>query len=99
MAISTIVHIFNTFFTIFLCGNPNGFLLKSLENKCVSRTVQLGLAYEQCAVATITDWIFATLPFFILRDSKLDSRSKISVGFILMLGTVYVYDLIYHLIN
>ncbi|OCK82007.1 hypothetical protein K432DRAFT_294167 [Lepidopterella palustris CBS 459.81] len=89
VAVSTVQSLANFFFIIFRCGpHPGHYLTMQLEGKCASRSVNLLFLYMHAAVTTVTDWIFALLPVFILWDSKMDIRTKISVGFILSLGAV-----------
>lgn len=58
-----------------------------LMKKCIPKHIQVDLAYEQAAVTTFTDLVFAVLPFPLLWDTTLDRRSKLSVAFVLLLGT------------
>jgi hypothetical protein len=48
------------------------------------------LSYEQAAVSTITDLIFAVMPIPLLWNASMDFRSKVSAGLILSLGALYV---------
>lgn len=88
MILSTIIQFYHTVFIIFSCGNPTLYLEHMLSKKCVSKTIELGLAYEQAAVTTATDFVFALLPIPLLWTASLDRRSKLSVGFVLCLGTL-----------
>jgi hypothetical protein len=86
--LSTIINIYHTIFIIFSCGDPRYYLEHMVQMKCVRKSVELGLAYEQAAVTTITDFVFALLPLPLLWNASMDRRSKISVGCILGLGTL-----------
>jgi hypothetical protein len=86
--VSTIINIYHTIFIIFSCGNPRYYLENMLNRKCVRKNVEVGLAYEQAAVTTATDFVFALLPLPLLWNASMDTRSKLSVGFILCLGTL-----------
>jgi len=89
VALSTLQSLANFFFIIFRCGSsPGHYLIMQLEGKCAPRWLNLLFLYMHAAVTTITDWIFATLPVCILWNSKMDIRSKLSVGFILALGAL-----------
>jgi hypothetical protein len=86
MLISTVINIYHCFFVLFSCGNPRLYLENTLQRKCVRKSVEVGLAYEQATVTTLTDWVFALLPIPLLWNASMDLRSKLSVGFILSLG-------------
>jgi hypothetical protein len=91
MIVSTLIQSYHVFFFIFACGNPKYYPEHMLIGKCVSKRIQVDLAFEQAAVTTTTDFIFALLPIPLLWDTTLDLRSKFSVAFVLLLGTSYVY--------
>lgn len=93
MFLSTIINIYHAIFLIFSCGSPQHYLERTIQMKCVRKSVELGLAYEQAAITTITDFVFALLPLPLLWNASMDRRSKISVGCILGLGTLYVAPL------
>ncbi|KAF2469809.1 uncharacterized protein BDR25DRAFT_39860 [Lindgomyces ingoldianus] len=77
------------FYVFFRCGaNLNHYVYRQLENKCTSRGLDRFFAYQQASFTTLTDCIFATLPIFILWNSGMDTRSKISVGLILSLAAL-----------
>jgi hypothetical protein len=86
MALSTAINIYHCFFVLFSCGNPTLYLENTLLKKCVRKSVEVGLAYEQATVTTVTDWVFALMPIPLLWNATMDRRSKISVGLILSLG-------------
>jgi hypothetical protein len=86
MALSTAINIYHCFFVLFSCGNPSLYLENTLHRKCVRKSVEVGLAYEQATITTVTDWVFALMPIPLLWNATMDRRSKISVGLILSLG-------------
>ncbi|KAE9990961.1 hypothetical protein EG327_000674 [Venturia inaequalis] len=88
MFLSTIINIYHTVFVVFSCGSPQHYLERMIQMKCVRKSVELGLAYEQAAVTTITDFVFALLPLPLLWNLSMDRRSKTLVGCILGLGTL-----------
>lgn len=74
-------------FGILRCGNPNNFNGSNLERQCWGGTEAiLAFAYQQGTVTTLTDLILTILPVSILRKSKMDLKSKIYLGIILLLG-------------
>jgi hypothetical protein len=87
MIISTLIQTYHAFFFVFACGNPIYYPEHMLAGKCISKRVQVDLAYEQAAVTTATDFIFALLPVPLLWNTTMDLRSKFSVAFVLLLGT------------
>jgi hypothetical protein len=88
--ISTVFGTSYFFYSVFRCGyfsNIWVFLERRVTMEhCV--TVQSGLAmgYTQSAIATITDWTFAVLPIFVLRNVHMGDREKYTVFVILSLG-------------
>lgn len=58
----------------------------AMEGQCQPRTIQTTLSYAVAVVSIATDWIFATLPIFLLWDVQLDWRVKGSVMAMLGLG-------------
>ncbi|OCL06326.1 hypothetical protein AOQ84DRAFT_223942 [Glonium stellatum] len=89
VAVSTLQSLASFFFIIFRCGpSPGHYLVMQLEGKCAPRWLNLLFLYMHAGITTITDWIFAMLPVSILWHTKMDVRSKLSVGFILTLSTL-----------
>jgi hypothetical protein len=84
--VSTLINTHHILFVIFRCGNPTNQADKQLEGRCVDGKVSVALGYEQAAVSTITDLIFAIMPIYLLWNVTMDLRSKISAGLILSLG-------------
>jgi hypothetical protein len=79
------------FYVLFRCGaNIDDYVMQQLANRCTPRTLDRFMAYQQAAVTTLTDVVFVTLPVLILWNANMSRRSKISVGFILCLATLYV---------
>ncbi|KAF2431531.1 hypothetical protein EJ08DRAFT_587012, partial [Tothia fuscella] len=86
MILSTIINLSYCFFVVFACGNPKDYLENTILQKCINRKLEISFAYEQAAVTTVTDFIFAFLPIPMLWNASMDRRSKWSVGLILSLG-------------
>ncbi|KIW05020.1 hypothetical protein, variant 2 [Verruconis gallopava] len=84
---STLIQAYHALFYIFACGNPRYYPEHILADKCIPGRIQVDLAYEQAAVTTATDLFFALIPIPLLWDTTLDRRSKLSVAFVLLLGT------------
>ncbi|KAF2673665.1 hypothetical protein BT63DRAFT_410641 [Microthyrium microscopicum] len=84
--LSTLVNSYHILYVIFRCGNPKNQADRQLLNLCTSGNVSVALGYEQAAVSTITDLIFAIMPIYLLWNVTMDMRSKISAGLILSLG-------------
>jgi hypothetical protein len=84
---STLVQSYHAFLLLFACGNPKHYPEHMLLSKCIPKHIQVDLAYSQGAVTTLTDFIFALLPIPLLWNTTLDMRSKLSVAFVLILGT------------
>jgi hypothetical protein len=77
------------FYCLFRCGpNLNLYVYRQLAFECTPRKLDLFIAYQQASITTSTDIVFALLPLFILWNANMDTRSKISVGFILSLAAL-----------
>lgn len=87
MIMSTTVQSYHAFLLVFSCGNPKTYPDSMVMGQCLPRNVQVDLAYVQGAVTTLTDFLFALLPIPLLWKTTLDTRSKLSVAFVLLLGT------------
>lgn len=57
-----------------------------MPGKCNDRSIQTVLSYAVAVVSISTDWVFATLPIFLLWNVQLDWRVKGSVMAMLGLG-------------
>lgn len=89
IAVSAISSTASFFYIIFRCGSsPDNYVFQQLANNCAPRGLDRFFAYQNAAFSTLTDIIFATLPFFILWNTSMDRRSKISVGIILSLAAL-----------
>lgn len=86
----TIVSSTASFFYVLLrCGaNLDIYVYKQLQNQCTPRGLDRFFAYQQAAVTTLTDCVFAVLPIFILWNASMNKRSKISVGLVLSLAAL-----------
>lgn len=74
-------------YVLLRCGpDIDQYLFMQLQYKCTPRNLDNFFAYQQAALTTFTDLVFATLPVFILWNTNMDLRSKLSVGFILSLA-------------
>ncbi|KAL2357039.1 hypothetical protein BJ546DRAFT_837614, partial [Cryomyces antarcticus] len=105
MTISTLYGIIYFLVAIFQCGLPSLFLQHQLHKQCINPQTLLGLGYTHAVISTITDWTFAILPIFVLWNTNMDIRSKVSVAIILTLGAIgsiatiirakYIYGIVY----
>ncbi|EKG12445.1 hypothetical protein MPH_10401 [Macrophomina phaseolina MS6] len=87
MVLIALTSIFFFFFLIFLCGNPKDYLIRYVYDQCAPRHVQTALAYLSAALGAAADWTYALIPVQIVVQANMDLRSKLSVLFILSLGT------------
>jgi len=91
VTISTVFSIAYLFFAIFQCGVPKSglvFVARKKAKACVGIDAILGMGYAHAAVVSATDWAFAILPILLLRKADLDIQEKVTVGFILVLGSL-----------
>jgi len=77
------------FYVLLRCGpNINAYVYKQLANNCTSRPLDRFFAYQQASTTALTDFVFIVLPFFILWNASMNTRSKLSVGLILSLAAL-----------
>lgn len=90
LAISAVYGFFYTFVTLFQCGSPNKLLdnLLSKDTRCLPGWFLLSTGYLYGSINVIADWTFVLIPIFILLESDMNRRSKISVSLIMALGAV-----------
>lgn len=46
-------------------------------------TVVVGTFYGYSALSCVTDWIFSTVPIFIVKDLQMNGKKKFTVGMLL----------------
>jgi hypothetical protein len=90
ITVSSLVSIGYFFFAVFQCGYTSGsawvFFVRKLTDQCVTPTQIIAVSYTHAGVTTLTDIIFAVLPLFMLRGSRIAARERWIVSFILVLG-------------
>lgn len=57
--------------------------LAGAKGHCLPDRVILGTSYTHNTLSILSDWILATMPLFMLKDSKLNRRTKVIVLFLL----------------
>lgn len=55
---------------------------------CIDPSITINVFYGYSAVVCVGDWIYATLPYFLVWKLQMDTRSKIVVIIILSLGAI-----------
>ena len=58
------------------------------SGSCISPAVLAYSTYAHGALSAVIDWTLGTLPIFIVRDLRMDLRTKISTAVILGLGAM-----------
>ncbi|KAF2119835.1 hypothetical protein BDV96DRAFT_312197 [Lophiotrema nucula] len=87
--ISAIYGVFYVFIAIFQCGNPGKFLDSLIDQRrCLPTAFLLFTGYTYGVINVIADWTFVLIPIFVLVDSDMDRRSKVSVSIVMALGAV-----------
>ncbi|EME87043.1 uncharacterized protein MYCFIDRAFT_110806, partial [Pseudocercospora fijiensis CIRAD86] len=84
-----IMNLISFFYIIFRC-NPVSYAWDTTQpgGSCLPSTQLADIYYADTAVNIITDWFCALIPIPLLWDLKLNTNSKISVGFLLSLGVL-----------
>jgi hypothetical protein len=88
LVVSTIYGLFYSLLAIFQCKNPAHLFSNILAKKCISDSLLLGASYTYAVMNILTDFTFVIIPIFMLQDSTMDKRSKLSVATIMALGAV-----------
>jgi hypothetical protein len=90
ITIATLMSTGYFFFAIFQCGytkaNAWVFFARKLSNQCITPTQIIAVSYTHGGITTLTDITFAALPLFMLRGSRMATRERWIVSFILVLG-------------
>lgn len=77
------------FIYLFRCGlNINDQLISRAEGKCIPDHTLLIMTYVFGSVDTLTDFIYAFLPIYILWNSNMPLGMKFTAGFLLCIGSV-----------
>lgn len=88
MGITIIFGVIYFFIVLFQCGNPKGFGKKIILGQCLSHATIEGTSYVHAVLTALADVVYAILPVVFLWNADFSRRAKISVGGILMLGSV-----------
>ncbi|EKG10185.1 hypothetical protein MPH_12785 [Macrophomina phaseolina MS6] len=87
LVVSTGWGLFMFFGTMLQCDPPSYFWNQHQEGSCNNKTGGVGTGYIQAAISATADFIFAGIPFFMLRHSNLDWKKRVAVFFIMSLGS------------
>lgn len=75
---------------LYLGGYTKGdaliFFFRKITNRCVTPEQIVAVSYAHAGTTTLTDLVFAALPLFMLRGSRMVPRERWIVSFILVLG-------------
>jgi hypothetical protein len=91
MIVNTIFGVAMVFFAIFQCGiykSGLDFVIKRLNDKCVSDASALGMTYTHATITMLTDWVFLLMPFWALKGSLMSFKEKLTIGFILAFASL-----------
>jgi len=93
--VNVAVNIFSSaaafFYVLLRCGpNIDKYVEQQLSDKCMPMGLDRFVAYQQAAFTTLTDIVFITIPILLLWNANMSRESKVSVGFVLSLATLYV---------
>ena len=91
LVISTLFNTYVFFSTLLVCGTPvtGKHLLEATKlGICGISKRRAGVAFAQAAVTTFTDFVFAILPFFMLKALVLNKRQKLAVQGLLLFALV-----------
>lgn len=58
------------------------------QGTCIDTSITIGAFYAYSAITCVGDWIYATLPYFLVWKLQMDTRSKIVVIIILSMGAI-----------
>ncbi|KAG9533671.1 hypothetical protein KCU93_g284, partial [Aureobasidium melanogenum] len=87
MAVSVIFGLVYFGIITFGCGDPKQFLIRTVENQCISITgVVIPASYVHTALNATTDWIMALLPIFTIWKLSMPRITKFWAYLLLGLG-------------
>jgi hypothetical protein len=87
MAISTIYGFIYFGIVTFGCGNPEYFLLRTVQHECISIPhVTIPASYVHTALNAVTDWIMALLPIVTIWNLNMPRITKFWAYLLLALG-------------
>jgi hypothetical protein len=89
----TVVLVYSTFYFFvlaFQCHPVSYFWTQfgGASGHCVPARVIADTSYTHAAISATADWTLGILPIFIVRNLKMNSRTKFSVALLLALGAV-----------
>ena len=58
------------------------------SGSCIDPTITVNAVYVYSAITCVGDWVFATLPFFLVWKLQINTRAKIQVALILAMGAM-----------
>lgn len=90
MAIYSVFSALYFFWILFYCGNPLHWWSNLLVQKCGSPEAIYVMSIFHSVATALVDIIFVVIPWTYIRHANMDKRTKLSVGVILSLGSVYV---------
>jgi hypothetical protein len=99
VTVSTLYGIGLFFFAVFQCGifeNAFDFWSKLTSHRCITPPQVKTVTYTYAIITIATDFAFALLPVKTLWESAMQMKEKLIVGFILLLGTMYVVNSTLH---
>ena len=79
------------FVFIFQCYPPKFFwtrLQGDTDGTCLATSVTVNVFYGYSAICCIGDWIFAILPYFLVKDLQMNKRTKRLVALVLAMAAV-----------
>ncbi|KAK6004770.1 hypothetical protein QM012_008632 [Aureobasidium pullulans] len=89
VTIMTLYGLAYAFLYLFRCGpNVNQQLVYWAEGKCIADHKLLVMTYVFGSLDTLTDFVYAFLPIYILWNSNMPLGMKITAGFLLCMGSV-----------
>lgn len=91
--IVVVVALYNTFYfflLLFQCHPVNFFWMQDVGEKgtCVDANVILYAMYGYSAINTLSDWILAILPIFLVWNLNMNPRTKFLLAIVLGLGAL-----------
>lgn len=88
-----VTEVYSTFFFllfVFQC-RPSAYFWTRFtggEGSCINPIITVRSTYGYSAIVCLTDWVFATLPFFLVWKLQMSKKQKVMVGLILSMGVI-----------
>jgi hypothetical protein len=90
IAVVAVFSIFYFFLLVFQCSPISFFWtqFQGVPGTCLPVAVTTNATYVHSAVSALADWTLCVLPIFVVKDLKMNPRTKVTVALLLGIGAL-----------